>query len=46
MALIELADLIGAIGKFLEKNHPSITIDDLLKMSAVTERAFQNGHRR
>ena len=40
MALVELSDVIGAIEGWLEKNHPSITINDLVAMSAVTKRAF------
>lgn len=45
MALIELSDLMGAIRAYLGKHHPTITIDDLNKMSEVTERAFVNGRR-
>lgn len=46
MALVELADLIGAIEGWLAKYHPSITIDDLKAMSDVTQRAFKSGHRK
>lgn len=45
MALVELADLLGAIAAWLEKNHPSVTLEDLLAMNEVTARAFANGHR-
>ena len=45
MALVELSDLLGAIGAYLEKYHPSITMDDLAKMREITERAFINGRR-
>jgi len=45
MALIELADLYGAMKAYLEKNHPTLTMKDLEKMSDITERAFKNGHR-
>ncbi|AXQ68678.1 hypothetical protein HOU00_gp447 [Caulobacter phage CcrPW] len=45
MALVELADLYGAIKKYLEKHHPGVTFDDLDAMSFVTERAFINGRR-
>jgi DNA-directed RNA polymerase subunit RPC12/RpoP len=45
MALVELSDLMGAIAAYLEKYHPSITMDDLQKMRSVTERAFRNGRR-
>lgn len=45
MALVELSDLLGAIEGYLSCHHPSITLDDLRQMSAVTQRAFRNGHR-
>jgi N-acyl-D-aspartate/D-glutamate deacylase len=45
MALVELADVIGAIEGWLEKNHPSITINDLVAMAAITRRAFESGKR-
>jgi len=45
MALVELADLLGAIEAWLQKYHPSITLDDLRAMSFVTKRAFLNGYR-
>ena len=45
MLLLELSDLVGALQLYLEKHHEGITLDDLVKMSDVTQRAFQNGHR-
>lgn len=45
MALVELADVIGAIEGWLVKHHPSITINDLVAMAAVTKRAFEAGLR-
>lgn len=45
MALVELSDLIGAIALYLEKHYPSTTIDDLITMSHITRRAFENGKR-
>ena len=45
MALVELSDLIGAIALYLEKHHPSTDIDDLIVMSRITRRAFENGRR-
>lgn len=45
MALIELADLQGAVEAYLAKHHPSLGLDDLRAMSEVTKRAFQNGRR-
>jgi len=46
MALTELSDMIGAMRGYLEKHHPSITIDDLCMMATATRRAFENGHRK
>jgi hypothetical protein len=45
MAIHELSDVYGAIESYLANHHPSITVDDLRKMSNVTKRAFVNGHR-
>lgn len=45
MQLVELSDLMGAVQAWLSKHTPQTTIDDLLKMSAVTRRAFVNGFR-
>lgn len=45
MELVELSDLMGAIQLYLHKQHPSITLDELLRMSEVTQRAFKNGRR-
>jgi hypothetical protein len=45
MTLIELSDLLGAVSSFLEKHYSDIKIDDLLKMSEVTKRAFTSGRR-
>ena len=45
MALQELSDIIGAISGYLEKKHPSIKLEDLIKMSQVTKRAFESGQR-
>lgn len=45
MAMIELADQIGAIEAWLEKHHPSITLDHLITMKDATRRSFENGHR-
>jgi hypothetical protein len=44
MALVELADIYGALKAYVEKQF-GLTVDDLARMSAVTERAFRNGHR-
>lgn len=45
MVLVELSDMLGAVQAYLEKHHPSITLDDLLRFSKITQRAFQNGRR-
>lgn len=45
MALLELADLIGAIEAYLTLHHPELSMADLLVMAAITKRAFENGHR-
>lgn len=45
MALLELADLIGAVEAYLTLHHPELSMDDLHKMAAITQRAFANGHR-
>lgn len=45
MAAIELSDLYGAIDAYREKHHPHYTMNDIIKMHAVTKRAFQNGKR-
>ncbi len=46
MALQELSDMIGAIRLYLTKHHPSFTLQDLITMSNITERAFLNGARK
>lgn len=45
MCLCELADIIGAVDAYLAAKFPGTTIDDLVKMHAVTKRAFENGRR-
>lgn len=40
-----LSNVIYAIETYLGRNHPSIGIPDLIKMAAVTRRAFKNGRR-
>jgi len=46
MILSELSDVIGAIEMYLEKHHSSISIQDLIKMNAITKRAFETGRRK
>lgn len=45
MELIEVSDIYGATEAYLEKHHPSMSMDDIIKMSNITRRAFRNGHR-
>jgi hypothetical protein len=45
MTLIELSDLVGAVSSFLDKHYPGTSLDDLIKMSDVTKRAFLSGRR-
>lgn len=45
MVLVELSDMLGAVRLYMEKYHPGYTMDDLLKMSDITRRVFENGHR-
>lgn len=45
MQLCELSDIIQAIRLNLRKHHPGTTLDDLIKMADVTERAFADGTR-
>lgn len=46
MALHELSDLVGAVKHYLTKYHKGTTLDDLIKMAEITERAFRNGARK
>lgn len=46
MELQELSDLVLVIRQYLEKHHPSLTLEDLVKMGDVTERAFKSGARK
>lgn len=45
MALIELADMLGAMDAFLKTHFSGFNINDLIKMSNITKRAFENGLR-
>lgn len=45
MALVELSDLVGAIELYLCNRHPDTTLEDLIIMSHITQRAFENGRR-
>jgi len=45
MALVELADMLGAIESYLEHNHPSITLENIITMKNATRRAFEGGQR-
>jgi hypothetical protein len=45
MVLQELSDVIGAIEGYLVTHHPSIKLEDLIKMKEITKRVFRTGHR-
>ena len=45
MQLCELSDIIQAIRLNLRKHHPGVTLEDLIQMADVTERAFADGTR-
>jgi hypothetical protein len=45
MALCELSDMLGAVEGFLERKHPTITLNDLIEMKVATKRAFTDGTR-
>lgn len=44
MELVELSDLLGAIDSYVNTQY-NLSLDDLLKMKDITERAFKNGRR-
>ena len=46
MALCELADMMGAIRAWLERNAPGFTLGDLIVMADATDRAFKDGTRK
>ncbi len=46
MILNELADIIGAIGGYLENYYPDICVNDLVLMADITSRAFESGSRK
>lgn len=46
MALLECADIIGAIEEYILKHHSNYSLEDLIKMKDITKRAFQNGQRK
>lgn len=45
MVLMELSDLVCSINGFLRKKYPGMSINDLVQMANVTERAFSVGER-
>lgn len=46
MLLVELSDLLGAVEGYLAKHMPDFTLQDLINMKNITQRAFKNGHRK
>lgn len=45
MQLCEAADLVGALRAWLRKHHCDVTLEDLIKMAELNERAFKSGRR-
>jgi phosphoribosyl-ATP pyrophosphohydrolase len=46
MVIHELSDIVGAIQCYLLQHHPTLDINDLIKMAEVTSRVFKEGHRK
>lgn len=44
MIAVELSDLIGAVKNYAE-THLNLTLEDLIQMQKITERAFKSGRR-
>lgn len=45
MLLLELADMLGAVERFLEVQHPTVTLDDVVKQAKLTNEVFRRGLR-
>jgi hypothetical protein len=45
MELVELSDMMGAINAYISKYY-NLTLADLIKMSTITARAFEDGTRK
>jgi hypothetical protein len=45
LALVELADLVGAIDYYLKIHFPGFKFKDLQQMASLTAQAFKEGHR-
>lgn len=46
MVLLELSDLVGAVELYLNKHHSSISLEDLISMSRLTQKVFVEGFRK
>lgn len=46
MVLLELSDLVGAVELYLNKHHGSISLEDLISMSRLTQKVFVEGFRK
>jgi hypothetical protein len=46
LELCELSDICAAIQRYLEKHHPTITMEDLIGMGRLTISSFNDGERR
>lgn len=44
LVLCELADLIGAVDGYVKKHH-NMSIEDVLKMAKLNQKAFEYGYR-
>lgn len=46
MMAVEISDLVGALELYIEKHLPGFTLQDAIRFSAITRRAFENGTRK
>ncbi len=46
LELVELSDVIGAVTGYLESNHPDVTLENLVDMARLTQRAFEDETRK
>lgn len=45
LALVELADLYGALELYMERHMPGMSMEDVRQFAQTTRRAFENGRR-
>lgn len=46
LALVELSDLVGAIDGFVKHEFKTMSLDDIVKFSKLTQHAFETGDRK